>query len=231
LVFFDAGETLVHPAPSFPELFTRVVTDAGHTCEPQDVDAGLTAIAAAFTDAARADERWTTSLERSQRFWTRLYRTFLEAAGLPTTGDLPERLYAVFTDPGNYAAFTDVLPTLRELQETGRDLGLISNFEVWLDDLLLLLGLTPFFPVRIISGIEGIEKPSPEIFELALERAGIEPHEAIYVGDSPDMDVAPAAAIGMLPVLIDRRGRHPDHPGLRIEDLRDLPGVLDLERA
>ena len=33
-VFFDAGETLVHPVPSFPELFARIVTNEGYPREP-----------------------------------------------------------------------------------------------------------------------------------------------------------------------------------------------------
>ena len=69
--------------------------------------------------------------------------------------------------------------------------GLISNFEAWLDDLLADLGVREVFAVRVISGIEGMEKPDPRIFRLALERAGIEATDAVYVGDNPEFDVDP----------------------------------------
>ena len=36
-VFFDAGETLVHPAPTFPDLFAAIVTRQGHPRDPCDV--------------------------------------------------------------------------------------------------------------------------------------------------------------------------------------------------
>jgi FMN phosphatase YigB (HAD superfamily) len=47
------------------------------------------------------------------------------------------------------------------------------------------------------------------------------------VGDNPEFDVWPAEALGMTPVLIDRRGRFPNHAGARITDLRDLAATLE----
>ena len=73
-----------------------------------------------------------------------------------------------------------------------------------------------------------MEKPDPRIFELAMSRAGVDAASSVYVGDSPKFDVEPAAALGMLPVLIDRRERFPDAPGARITSMQELPGVLGL---
>ena len=103
---------------------------------------------------------------------------------------------------------------------------MISNFEPWLEDLLAMLELTPLLPTRVISGIEGVEKPDPTIFRLALERSGLRADEVAYVGDIPEFDIVPTAALGMFPILIDRRGRHPGHVGARVTDLRDLPEVI-----
>ena len=60
---------------------------------------------------------------------------------------------------------------LDELARRGVTLGIVSNFEAWLEDLLAALGVRERFPVRVISGIEGIEKPDRRIYGLALERA------------------------------------------------------------
>ena len=80
----------------------------------------------------------------------------------------------------------------------------------------------------MISGVEGLEKPDPRIFQLAMERAGVEPGRSVYVGDNPEFDVDPALAVGMFPVLIDRRDRFPDAPGVRIASLEELPDVLGM---
>jgi putative hydrolase of the HAD superfamily len=112
------------------------------------------------------------------------------------------------------------------LAAEGYALGLVSNFEAWLDDLLLDLDVRDAFTVRVISGVEGVEKPDPRIYRMALERAGVDANDSVYVGDSPEFDVNPPAALGMFPVLIDRRERHADHAGARITDMGHLPRAL-----
>jgi putative hydrolase of the HAD superfamily len=225
-VLFDVGETLVHPAPSFPELFSDVVARAGHARSPEDVVDASRAVFHRFSEAARDAELWTTSPERSARFWKGVYERMLTQLGIDDDGRLADVLYATFTDPANYALFDDVLRTLDELEASGLVLAIVSNFEAWLEDLLGLLRIRDRFPVRVISGREGVEKPDPRIFELALERLALDPADAMYVGDNPEFDVVPASALGMTAVLLDRRERFPDSDGLRIVDLRELPGLV-----
>lgn len=102
-------------------------------------------------------------------------------------------------DPGARS----VLTTLR----LNRTLALVSNFEhpphVYL--LLAKLGLAGLFDAVVVSGDVGVEKPDPRIFTIALERAGLEPREVVYVGDTAD-DVQGALAAGLCPILIRRTG-------------------------
>ena len=57
----------------------------------------------------------------------------------------------------------------------------------------------------MFSGIEGVEKPDPRIYKLALERAGnIAPEEVLHIGDSMRKDYVPAKSIGMHAFLLDR---------------------------
>jgi putative hydrolase of the HAD superfamily len=225
-VLFDVGETLVHPAPSFPELFSTVVAAEGHARSPEAVTDASRAVFHRFSEAARDVELWTTSPERSARFWKSVYERMLGELDIPDDGHLADVLYATFTDPANYELFDDVEPALDELEAAGLVLAIVSNFEAWLEDLLGTLGVRDRFGVRVISGREGVEKPDLQIFELALERLSIEPADAMYVGDNPEFDVVPAAALGMTPVLIDRRGRYPDAKATRIADLRELPSLV-----
>ena len=225
-MFFDAGETLVHPHPSFPELLAIVLREEGFPVDPALIREKLPVVADRFSRAAEEGELWSTSPERSQRWWSSIYRTLLAEMGLPFGNGLATRLYRTFTDLSNYRLFPDVESTLATLEGAGLRMGVVSNFEEWLERLLESLGVTRYFDVRVISGIEGVEKPDHRIFELALERAGLPAEEAVYVGDNPFFDTDPAGAIGMFPVLLDRRGRFPDHPGARITSLDDLPGVI-----
>jgi putative hydrolase of the HAD superfamily len=226
-ILFDAGETLVHPAPSFPALFTQVLAGRGHARTEADVLAASATVFHRFSEAARDRDLWTTSPERSAAFWKGVYARMLEALDLPAADGLRDLLYATFTDLANYALFDDVLPMLDALAPSGATAGIVSNFEAWLEELLGHLEVRERFPVRVISGIEGVEKPDPAIFRLALARAGVGPADAVYVGDNPEFDVDPAVALGMTAVLIDRRERFPDHDGPRIADLRDLAALLE----
>jgi len=227
-VLFDAGETLVHPHPSFPELLSATLRSEGLEVEPDAIRQAVHVLSSRFEGAARDKELWSTSPERSRAFWASVYRILLEALGLEFGDGLGARIYETFTDVANYRAFSDVEPVLRRLRARGLLLGVVSNFEDWLERLLQSLGLARFFDVRVISGSEGVEKPDPAIFRLALDRAGASAPEAAYVGDSPFFDIEPAEALGMEAVLLDRRGRYPDHRGLRITSLTELPALLGM---
>jgi putative hydrolase of the HAD superfamily len=229
-VFFDAGETLVHPHPTFPDLFAKVLRREGHEVDPDTVRARIHVVYDRFRSAAETNELWTTSLERSRRFWHDVYTIFLNDLGISDDDGLVDTVYREFTDLANYALFDDVVPVLDRLREEGLTLGVVSNFEEWLERLLERLGVRSYFEVRVISGLEGLEKPDPRIFRLAMERAGVEPAASVYVGDNPEFDVDPALAVGMFPVLVDRRDRFPDAPGARITSMEQLPGVLGLAR-
>jgi putative hydrolase of the HAD superfamily len=225
-VFFDVGETLVHVDPSFADLFVTVLAGAGHERSVDDVREASAHVYARFSEAARDGSMWTTTSERSRAFWTSVYERMLDELGIADDDGLATTLHREFTRMENYVLFDDVRPTLASLRDAGLLLGIVSNFEAWLEDWFGVHELIETFPVRVISGIEGIEKPDERIFRIALERASMSPEESAYVGDNPEFDVDPPAALGMFPVLVDRRNRFPDHPGPRVADLRELPAVL-----
>jgi putative hydrolase of the HAD superfamily len=227
-VFFDAGETLVHPHPTFPDLFVQVLRREGFQVAAETVRDRVHVVFDRFKQAADTNELWTTSRERSRRFWYDVYGIFLRELGIPAGNGLIDIVYAEFTDLANYALFEDVVPALERLREAGLRLGVVSNFEGWLERLLEELGVRDFFEVRVVSGVEGLEKPDPRIFELAMRRARVSAAESVYVGDNPEFDVDPALAVGMFPVLIDRRERFPHAQSARITTLEALPAVLGL---
>jgi 2-haloalkanoic acid dehalogenase type II len=87
------------------------------------------------------------------------------------------------------------------------------------------------FEAVVTSETARAYKPDPRIFRYALKAFGKRPNEAVYVGDSPDIDIPGAASLGMLTVWIDRAGR-----GLRagepaaartVRGLPELHGVIE----
>lgn len=223
-ILFDAGETLLHPHPSFPELLAILLERRGFPVNGQaePLERALTTALLANVDSG---EPFSISREHSRRFWTALYARLLTELGIPDPdGVVAGYLYDEFSRPEHYALFPDAMPAMRELRALGYTLGLVSNFEAWLEGLLERLGVAPMLEVAVISGVEGVEKPDPRIFLTALERLGLPPERALYVGDNPRVDIEPAAALGMGAVLVDRRDRHPDRP--RIRSLEELGAVI-----
>lgn len=233
-VFFDAGETLLAPHPSFHELFAAVVGERGHRVEAAEVERAREAVAPTFLEVLDGLETpaWSTSKEVSRRFWGKVYGVVFRELGIPDPdGELAGALYERFTRYESYRLFPDAVATLRSIKRAGIATGLISNFEEWLEGMLAHMEIAPLLDSIVISGKEGIEKPDPAIFRLALERTGVAAHESVYVGDHPEIDVAGSAAVGMTGVLIDRRGRHRDYGGPRIESLTELLPVLGIDGA
>ena len=76
------------------------------------------------------------------------------------------------------------------------------------------------------SQIEGVEKPDPRIFRIALDRLGLPPERAVYVGDIRSVDEAGARGAGMGFVLIDPFGDYAPAGTLAVPGLAELPAHL-----
>lgn len=225
-VIFDAGETLLHPYPSYAGLLARFISEHGHPLSEHDVLVAEDELANALSERGGAARGWSLSPEASRDFWTGLYRGLLAHLGIDD-GGLPDAIYERFVEPDHYALFDDTLPALRDLKSRGYRLGLISNWQDWLESRLAALDVAALLDTIVVSAVEGVEKPDPRIFELALRRLGVEPSRACYVGDNPVFDAEPADALGMHAVLIDRRGRLTGSRWPVVASLADVARVLD----
>ena len=227
IVFFDAGETILHPHPSWPELFSATCGRRGVEVAPEEVGPILYGMVRSWGEVTEqaAVSNPSLSEEASYRFWTFVYRSCLDALGVDAPA-LPDELYKVFSDTATYRLYDDALPAIESLRARGHRIGLISNFEGWLEEILVEQEAGDIFEVSVISGLVGIEKPDVRIFELALEEAGTTPAAAVHVGDSVANDVEPATAAGMRTVLLDRSDGHPEFDGPRIRSLDELPFVI-----
>lgn len=131
-------------------------------------------------------------------------------------GELDRFLEAehVAWDPARRLA-ANTHPLLEALHERGLKLGLVSNaFDPgWLLHRdLRHMGLEERLDFSVFSSEVGLRKPHPAIFERALETLGVEPENALFVGDRLFEDIRGAAELGMTTVqaLWYRADDHPD---------------------
>jgi HAD superfamily hydrolase (TIGR01662 family) len=111
-------------------------------------------------------------------------------------------------------------------------LGIVSNFAIpeCVFRLLEKHGLDAFFDVVVVSGAVNRRKPSPEIFQKALQRLGVDASEAVFVGDTVDADIQGAKNLGMKTVFIERRSQKEAEqtcPDQTIKNLNQLTATLE----
>jgi putative hydrolase of the HAD superfamily len=161
-------------------------------------------------------------------------RRLAEASGAPS-GDLEALAAELHAATRDYrlAAYDEVPAVLAELRARGLVVAVCSNWTWDLHDALDQAGLGEAADVVVTSAQAGVRKPHPAIFALTLERCGVDPGEAVFVGDTWYPDVEGAWAAGLLPVHVWRDGdpgtTDPPPPlpdGVRRID--DLRGVLNL---
>ena len=116
----------------------------------------------------------------------------------------------------------DVVPALETLRARGLQLVVVSNANGTLRKHLARIGLAADVDIVIDSCDEGVEKPDPRLFEIALTRAGARAETTIHVGDLYQVDVVGARAAGVRPVLLDETGLHPDVDCDRVSSLAEL---------
>lgn len=106
----------------------------------------------------------------------------------------------------------DALPLLERLEATpGTRLGIITNGDpAFQGRKLAAVGLGDRFDTVVASGAEGVVKPDAAIFRIACDRLGVEPGDAVYVGDRLRTDAIGAAEAGLTGIWIDRLGAATD---------------------
>ena len=226
-VFLDVGTTLVDPHPSFHEMVARICRAHGHELTAKDVEEAEPRVWAELQARQRRGETYGLTRDEANRFWHDVYHIFMRELGVEQPGEVPARLYEEFLKLENWALYPDVMPTLHELLRRGYRLGVVSNWEDWLEELLISLEVASLFQFAVVSGVEMVAKPDRRIYLRALELAGADPQHVVHVGDSFENDVRPATEVGISAVLIDRRDRWAGRHEPRITTLHDLPDLLD----
>ncbi len=115
---------------------------------------------------------------------------------------------------------------LERLQSLDLAVGMISNSDGSIERMITKEGLASYFQFILDSRVVGVEKPDPRIFQMALERAGVSPAEAVYIGDLYSIDIVGSRAAGLEAILLDPAGLwgHVDCP--KAKDLSEAADIV-----
>jgi len=229
-IFFDWFNTLACYDPPREELHSRALREFGIEVSPGEILPGL----------LLADKNWfeenirskieNRSLQEQAELRIHYEETMLAKAGIKvpkeTLGKIMERVQQLYQGM-TFVLFDDVLPVLKVLKQQNFIMGLLTNLAKNMDNTCRELGLEPYLDVVVTSEEAGADKPSPLIFQMALQRAGVDASEAVHVGDQYNMDVLGARGVGITPILIDRYSLYPEVKDCpQIRTLHELSGYL-----
>lgn len=164
--------------------------------------------------ALRAELRETdgvtlqTHADGGHRWHQHMYRRLLALAETPGDPALLDQAAAVILREHRASNAwrrigSGVRASLVRLRDAGFELAVVSNSEGTIEQMLIEVGLREFLDAVVDSAVVGITKPDPRIFQIALDRLGVSPADAIMVGDSPSADIAGAHAAGLRAALLD----------------------------
>ena len=124
-------------------------------------------------------------------------------------GKIASELFSYYHSPKPYLVLDDGLESLQRIKEMKIKIGVISNFDNRLHDIIPSVGLSKFVDFIVTAEDAKSSKPEPEIFNFAAKRSkltGLKPHEVLHIGDDMDKDYFGARNMGWSSVLVDRWG-------------------------
>ena len=172
-------------------------------------------------------ERWSRSANR----YTAPIRTALVEVGVPA--DVLDEVCGIRRDYLRRALVPrpGAVATLRTLRERGVLIGLITVCSEDIETLWPESEFAGLFDAEIFSSQIGFSKPDPRIYEACCAALGVEAHEAVFVGDGANDELAGARRVGMQAILIHRPGEDPIWPEVREWDglrVTSIPEVLEV---
>ena len=127
-----------------------------------------------------------------------------------------------------------VFEALETLRKDGYRIAMIANGDsAGARNIIATCGLEDYFDVIVISEEVGIEKPDKQVFQIALDKLGVEAKNTVMVGNRIDADIVGANRVGMKSVWFRWNDRYEEtigsedkKPSFIIKSLSELPGIL-----
>jgi putative hydrolase of the HAD superfamily len=208
-IFLDAVGTLFGIRGTVGEIYSRFAAQAGVQVDAQSlnqvfIDSFLAAPRAAFPGVDPAE------IPGREFDWWRsvAHQSFTKMDVIDQFADFDtffQGLFDHFAQPDPWIVYPEILQVLQQWREQGIELGVISNFDTRLHQVLEALDLAQFFTSVTLSTAVGAAKPQADIFKAALAKHQCSPEQAIHIGDSWSEDYQGAKSAGLQGIWLYRK--------------------------
>ena len=163
-----------------------------------------------FNLASEGRKPWYKTLQDEQEFFKRYYYHLLVGEGV--TEDVENKAELLVNElwcNGDRALFSDTVEVLKYFKKHGYKMGVISDTSPSLEFTLQQLGIAKYFTSFTASSLVGAGKPSPIIFNAALEAQEVSASESMFVDDCKE-EADGAREQGFTAFYLDRSGEAKD---------------------
>jgi len=220
-IFFDAADTLFYIERGLGNTYASVAKKYGGDPHPENLKK---AFSKAFTSAPPLAFGSVSDEERKvleKNYWRDIVENVYKDVGMFEEFDAHfDELFEVFRSEA-WAIFPETKGVLGSLKEKNYKLGIISNFDSRVYDVMNALEIHKYFDTLVISSEAGYAKPDPNIFHLALKEMDVDPKECLHIGDNIQNDFHGARALGIQALLLDREDEY--------ESIGDQHKIINLE--
>ncbi|MFA9408183.1 MAG: HAD-IA family hydrolase [Candidatus Dadabacteria bacterium] len=227
-IFFDAADTLFFIEQGLGNTYASVAKKHGGNPDPNNL---RKAFSKAFTSAPPLAFGGVSDEERKvleKNYWRDIVESVYQEVGMFEKFDAHfDELFEVFRSDA-WEIFPETKEVLTILKEKNYKLGIISNFDSRVYDVMNNLEIYEYFDTFVISSEAGHAKPDPNIFHSALKEMGADPKQCLHIGDNIYNDFHGARALGIQALLLDRENEYESiGKQHKISNLKEINEFLD----
>lgn len=205
-IFFDRDGTLTYFTAEKEAWRDKTISEWSGKPFELDYDKMMSL----FQLASEGRKPWYKTLQDEREFFKRYYYHLLIGEGV--TEDVQSKANLLFNElwcNGDRALFSETVEVLEYFKNRGYKMGVISDTSPSLEFTLQQLGIAKYFTSFTASSLVGAGKPSPIIFNAALEAQGVSAVESIFVDDCKEESDG-AREQGFTSFFLDRSGENND---------------------
>ena len=211
VIFFDAMGTLFDLKSSVGEIYQQYALKYGVFANADLLDRAFLKSFKSAPPLAFSKNEIAVIKEQEFVWWKNVVATTFAQIGLlekfSNFANFFAEVYQYFATTDPWYVFPDTIETLEKWRDREVELGVISNFDTRLIEILDILNLSEFFTSITISSMAGAAKPEPNIFQIALNKHLIIAQQAWHIGDSVTADYQGAKDAGISSFWLNRKGQ------------------------
>ncbi|MGI0479745.1 HAD-IA family hydrolase [Geminocystis sp. CENA526] len=208
VILLDAVGTIFGVKNSVGYIYTKLAQKYGVNTCADSIDQCFYQVFKESSPLAFDTHNEAEIKELEFKWWENItYNTFTKEGSIEQFNNFKEyfrELYELFKTVEPWFIYDEVISTLNQWQKQGIELGIISNFDTRIFEVLDNLELSKYFQTITISSLTGVAKPDQKIFLSAIEKHNCQAENAWYIGDSKKEDYEGAKSVGMKSFWLNR---------------------------